>query len=130
MAKIKERRITMKKYVVGFIIGVLLAISGQAMADSINKSDSIIVLEANEINLKPNSKANPDLSIGSIYSTDVNGTKYLSILGPDKVQISCGEIWMNGPVVVNDWKDVSNGTKDLQSELDELWKAIHALESR
>lgn len=120
----------MRKYVIGIIIGALLAFSGQAMADSMNKSDSKIVLEADKINLLPSSKTNSNLPIGSIYSTDINGTKYMSILGPDKVQITGGEIWMNGPVVYNSWKDVSNGTKDLQKEIDELWKAIHALEAQ
>lgn len=120
----------MRKYIIGVIVGAALALSGQAMADGLSKSDSNVVLEANEINLLPNSTTNPNLPIGSIYSTDVNGTKYLSLMSPDKVQITGGEIWMNGPVAFNSWKDVSNGTKDLQAEIDELWKAIKSLEAQ
>lgn len=114
----------MRKYVIGILIGAALAFSGQALAENLNKT-----VEANEINMLPNSTTNPNLPIGSIYSTDVNGVKYLSLMSPDKLQLTSAEIWMNGPVEVNSWKDVSNGTKDLQAEIDALWDAIKALEA-
>lgn len=55
---------------------------------------------------------------GSIYINEISGTTYFTFFGQEAVQLTSPDTWVNGPLRVNAYADFSDGTTDLQAELD------------
>ena len=107
----------MRKYVIGFIVGILMTIGATAYADDIKG----LVTKTDSIEISTNK--------GYIYPTEVEGKEYLSIASPNNLQLTSKKVWVNGKLEVNGWDYISNGDETLQSKIDDLEKRIAELES-
>lgn len=57
------------------------------------------------------------LSRGAVYITDITGVTYFTFFGREAVQITAPDVWINGPLRVNAFSDVTDGVSTLQALL-------------